>query len=326
MDLSLRALERVSSWLDFWTSQPTMAPRRMGLLSSMGRYMPRAKARAEMPSMETITAMTAPDAVEHPGHVLPAHEGVGHGGHGAGLRGRERVGVLGGRRAVAVDSREEHDDRRHREAGEGRAEDVAPLDGPGRGAQPVADLELGDEGAGHGEGRADHAADEEDGEHPRRALEAEGRQGHGGDDEGRQGHARDGRDRNHGHGPRGDGREEEDDEEGEDQRDAAPAGRRWAGPPRPRPRSRRRWPRPGRWPGRRRWSSSCPGPGARSCADCSCFLKSWARTCWRACLMTGDILRMEMTPAAKMPPMPMFRTPGRSWCPPSSLMPKKISR
>jgi len=37
--------------------------------------------------------------------------------------------------------------------------------------------------------------------------------------------------------------------------------------------------------------------------------RATSATAWRpACRMTGDILRMEMTPAAKMPPMPMGRT------------------
>ncbi len=47
-----------------------------------------------------------------------------------------------------------------------------------------------------------------------------------------------------------------------------------------------------------------------SVLPCSRRLKSWAIIFWTACLMTGAIWMMEMTPAAKMPPMPMFLTPS----------------
>ena len=43
-----------------FTSHATTAPARIGVLSSIGRYMPSAKARAEIPSICTMTATTAP--------------------------------------------------------------------------------------------------------------------------------------------------------------------------------------------------------------------------------------------------------------------------
>ena len=80
---------------------------------------------------------------------------------------------------------------------DGRRRDECPEEFPsllfGRcAAQPIADLEVGNESASHRERRTDYAADDQGRDHARRAVEADSDQDDRGQDQRHQGHTRDG--------------------------------------------------------------------------------------------------------------------------------------
>ena len=66
---SCRAEATASSFEERRRSQATAAPRTSGELSSIGRYMPRAKASPETPHISAATANTPPIAVQEPGRA-----------------------------------------------------------------------------------------------------------------------------------------------------------------------------------------------------------------------------------------------------------------
>ena len=83
----------------------------------------------------------------------------------------------------------------------------------GRRAEPVADLQVGDEAAGHREGRADHAADDQRGGHAGRAAQSDAHQHQRREDQRHECHARYGVRADDGDGVGRNGREEEGDDE-----------------------------------------------------------------------------------------------------------------
>ncbi len=130
------------------------------------------------------------DEVEPPGGLSARHERFDDGRHGVGLRGDERFGVGLGVETVGLVQDNQH-------AGHGGGRDDRAEEFPGLllargGAQPVADLQVGDEAAGHREGRADHAADDQGGGHAARTRQPYAHQNERREDERHQGHARHG--------------------------------------------------------------------------------------------------------------------------------------
>ena len=107
-----------------------------------------------------------PDPVEGPGHGLARHQRLDDRGHEVGLGRGERPAAEGEGPVEDVDRDPDHEGR-DEHAGELEALLVA-----GRGSQPVADLEVGDEASGQGEGRADHGPDEQGDAHALGAAEA----------------------------------------------------------------------------------------------------------------------------------------------------------
>ena len=178
---------------DFATRCAMKPPTRSGVLSSSGMYMPSAKASAGTPIICIEIAMSAPDAVEEPRDRLVRHERLDDGGHRVRLRRREDLpGRVVGPRDEAVDLVEEEDDRADGERRDDRPEELRALLDRGRRADPVADLQVGDEPARHRERRADDAADEERREHPRLPREPGLHEEEGREDERHQRHPGDG--------------------------------------------------------------------------------------------------------------------------------------
>ena len=130
------------------------------------------------------------DAEEKIGDRLAAHESHDQRLHDGGLRRGENLARVAGGGFAELEGVGQQDDGEA--GGDGRGNDADELDlllRGGRGAEPVAGLEVGDELAGDAERGADHARNGHDEEHARGAGEAEAQQHHRGDDDGEHGHA-----------------------------------------------------------------------------------------------------------------------------------------
>ena len=127
--------------------------------------------------------------------------------HRRGLRRRHLL------RAELVRAPEEHHREGARRRRDEHADELERLLVARRRADPVADLEIGREGAGHGERRADDAPDDERHEHPVLAGEPHSREHDARDDERDERHSRHGIRADEPDGARGDEREEERNDE-----------------------------------------------------------------------------------------------------------------
>ena len=146
------------------------------------------------------------DTVEQPRGALSRHEGLDDSGHGACLRRSHHISIVG---SEAVSLVEYHDDAAYRCGRHEYAEEFVSLLVFGRTAEPVANLQVGDERAGRGERCAYHAAHDEGGHHAACAFESYDDHDDGGENERHERHAAHGIGADYGDGVGRNGGEEE---------------------------------------------------------------------------------------------------------------------
>ena len=122
------------------------------------------------------------DTVEHPRSTDSVHQRVDDGSHGVGLW----SGELATGKAISLVEHDHHAD--HRSCADEGAKKLPSLLLARCGAQPVTDLQVGDETAGHAQRRADHTTHDECGEHAAGTTQSYGYHHHTGKDQRHQCH------------------------------------------------------------------------------------------------------------------------------------------
>jgi len=122
------------------------------------------------------------DAVKHPRSTDAVHQRVDDGSHGVGLW----SGKLATGKAVGLVQHDHHAD--HRSSADEGTKELPCLLLTRCGAQPVTDLQVCDEAAGHAQRRADHTTHDECGEHTAGTTQSHGHHHHTGEDQRHQRH------------------------------------------------------------------------------------------------------------------------------------------